>query len=128
MNVLTLRTKHVIDIYDYYMEGDKEAYRRKWSHDIGRYGKIFVDNLVDLMEKFWNGSFTRLEVVTTADDLCKLCGLAYTECKVRDTPDDWENDGVRNLGLNPGSYDAEEVKEMVRKQGENFRRRDLPPL
>ena len=37
-------------------------------------------------------------------------------------------DGFRSLGLSPGTYDAEEVRKIVRKQGQEFRRRDLPQL
>ena len=128
-NILRLRTKHVIDIYDYYMQGDKEAYKRSWEPDRRRYGDAFIDGLVDFMEKFWNGYYTQLEVVTAADDLCRLCGLADTICKVRDTPDEWDKEGFfRNMGLGPGTYDAEEVRKLVREEGQKFRRRDLPPL
>ena len=121
---LRLRPHHCIDIYGFYMGGGIEAYLRSWEMDRKKYGDAFVDGTARMIERFWNGGYSRLEVVPDFDDFCELCQIG---CEGQNNPEDPTKD-FRSLGLAIGEYDAETIREKARQMGRNMRRRDLPPM
>jgi hypothetical protein len=121
---LRLRPHHCIDIYGYYMAGGREAYAKEWQMDRGKYGDSFVNGMTEMLERFWNGGYTRLQVVPASDDFCELCQKG---CEGQNTSEDPTKD-FRSLGLVIGEYDAEEIRAKVRQRDQNMRRRDLLPM
>ncbi len=117
-NTLRLRYHHLPEIYAYMFCDSREEFAdaRKIDRAVHRkeYSNQFFDNLIDLLEKFWKGDFTKLEVVAAADDFCQSC--RDQTCEGRNVADKYpQNHPNKIFWLNPGVYDAEEIKRMMKE-------------
>jgi hypothetical protein len=111
---LRLRPHHLFEIYHYMAFGSREEFSKARKSEREDYGNDFIENIIDLMEKFWRGHFTKLEVVLTEDDFCKSC--IYTECMIRNFADKPNpNDRSKIFWIDPGLYESEEIKGIMRE-------------
>lgn len=113
-----LRNHHIPEIHAFMFYGSREEFDRARRIDRAvhraKYSDEFFDNVGNLLEKFWAEKYTHLEVVAAADDFCATC--RDETCEGRNVPDKYDpTHPNRIFWLEPGIYEAEEIKKMIRE-------------
>lgn len=120
-NILRLRPHHLNNFYHYFIDeiiNESGFFRNRVSLNALGYGEIYIDKVIDLTKKFWNGHFSKLEVVSAEDDFCRSC--RFKRCRGRNAPDDYQQiNEVRFFSLNLGVYDSDEVKRAIKEKIRN---------